>query len=183
MKPFWTTVLLMSIATSFAPSSFSQTPGPPSTEPQLELATIHVYRRDRDLVAFWFLTKTLPVYFGDHGQALRELPKIAGIRNKQYFVMRVPAGNYYFDTYRMSGKLELDLAAGGEYYLRVDRGRDCAGGTACDPYDRDGCEDRNPSIEIVPPAVAIEEMSSLKPIAAKNIKDRKLVSIPKVGDR
>ncbi len=153
---------------------------PPSPAHQVskkDLATVYVYRYDYDPVAFWFLTKTLPVYFGEGASAVQKLRKIAGLRKKRYFVMRLSPGAYTFDTKGMYGKLKLDVAAGKEYYLRFDQGYDCWD----DSEDVTGhrvCEDRNPAIRIEHPLQGQYELSKVKPIKPNNVQDSKLVIIP-----
>ena len=155
----------------------STTAGPVAATPESTFATIHVFRQDREFFAWGFLIRTLPIYFGERVDARGKLPKIAGIRNQRYFVMRIPAGKYLFDTQKMRGKLELEVAAGGEYYLLVDHGLDCPGVSPSVSEDAE-CYNRNPSIEIAQRDEALPVIAILKPIDRKHIKDAKLVSVP-----
>lgn len=148
----------------------------PKSAPQLsekEFGTVYVYRKDYDVVVLWFLTKTLPVYFTEDAGVKQR--KIAGLRKKSYFMLRLPPGDYFFDTTRMRGKLKLEVAAGGEYYLRLDQGQDCPSNDCMGPSD---CEDRNPSVEIMSPERGRQEILKVKPIQPKHVRDRKLVIIP-----
>ena len=129
---------------------------------------------------FWF-KKTRPVYFGERpgpgpGQKTR---KIAALRNKQYFMLRLPPGKYVFDTQSMRGHLEIAVAAGTEHYLRVDQGNDC--GDDDDVVHTDvsnPCEDKNASIESVPPERWSRDSRALKPIKSGDVRDRGLVTVP-----
>src|SRR5215208_6668216 len=113
--------LLMCIGSSVGQEHL---PAPASQLPGQSLATVYVYRLDEGVVVgnlfFWF-RKTRPVYFSERLSAglNRENRKLAALRNKQYFMLRLPPGKYIFDTRLMRGHVELDAAAGGEYYLRL----------------------------------------------------------------
>jgi hypothetical protein len=150
---------------------------PASAAAGQSFATIHIFRQDREYFAWGFLLRTLPIYFGERVGANGKIPKIAGIRNKEYFVMSVPAGKYLFDTQKMKGKLELEVAAGGEYYLAVDHGYDCPG-VSPDPQIDAECDNRNPGIEIVQANEALPEIAKLMPISPKNNKAPKLIVTP-----
>jgi hypothetical protein len=138
-----------------------------------EPATVYVYRFDYDWMIPWIFNKTLPVYFTE-GKGAKQR-KIAGLRRKRYFMLRLPPGSYFFDTRLMRGKLKLEAVAGGEYYLRVDQGTDCPNNGGCDSSD---CTDRNPSVELMPLERAREEMLKVKPLKPNNVQDHKLVIIP-----
>ncbi len=157
-------------------------PAPASQLPEQCLATVYVYRLDEGVVAanlFLWFKKTRPVYFSERLSAglKRKNRKIAALRNKQYFMLRLPPGKYIFDTRLMWGHAELDVAAGGEYYLRLDQGNDC-------PSEYPGmigpptCEDRSASIEGVSPERWAKDMATLRPIKSGDVKDRGLVIIP-----
>ncbi|MBV9960150.1 MAG: hypothetical protein JO360_17120 [Acidobacteria bacterium] len=147
-----------------------------------ELATVYVYRLDEGTVVLKFLSKTLPVYLGEReqdGDVGKKL-KLAGLRNSRYFMLRLRPGKYVFDTRLMWGHLNLEVAAGQEYYLRLDRGNDCP---SVDPDDKylapiSTCEDRNPFVESVTPGRWSEAMKLLKPVTAKEVGERQLVIIP-----
>jgi hypothetical protein len=154
-----------------APVSATQSPDP-------GLATVYVYRLDESAVAsnlfFWF-KKTRPVYFSERlGGVKRKNRTIASLRNKQYFMVRLPPGKYIFDTRATYGNLELDVVAGLNYYLWVDQGSDCP--------DSDSigfqCDSRNASVVIA--TVDRWQMATfqLKPIKSGNVKDRQLVIVP-----
>jgi hypothetical protein len=145
-----------------------------------DLATVYVYRLDEGTVVLGFLSKTLPVYLGERDKAVGQQKKIklAGLKNKRYFMLRLPAGRYVFDTRLMWGHLNLEVAAGGEYYLRLDRGNDCPSEDPDYNYLPSTCVDRNPFVESVSPAQWSEEMTRLKPVTAGDVKERKLVIIP-----
>lgn len=136
-----------------------------------EPATVYVYRFDYDWNVPLF-NRTLPVYFAE-GEGAKQR-KIAGLRKKRYFMLRLPPGSYLFDTQKMRGKLKLLIEAGGEYYLRVDQGMDCP--SSCDVNS--DCSDRFQSIEVMPPERARKEMLKVKPLKPNNVQDRKLVIIP-----
>jgi hypothetical protein len=157
-------------------------PAPASQLPEQGRATVYVYRLDEGVIVanlFLWFRKTRPVYFSERSGAglKRKNRKIAALRNKQYFMLRLPPGKYVFDTRSMRGHLEMDVVAGGEYYLRVDQGNDCP---SEDPnmIGPPTCEDRNASIESVPPERWGRDMPMLKPISSGGVKDRGLVIIP-----
>jgi hypothetical protein len=160
---------------------------PPVPAPQLPgqgLATVYVYRLDEGVVVtnlFLWYRKTRPVYFSEQPSAglKRKNRKIAELRDKQYFMLRLPPGKYIFDTRSMRGHLEMDVVAGGEYYLWVDQGNDCADDEGDIPTAvANPCESRNASIVSVPPERWREAMSKLKPIRSGDVRDRRLVIIP-----
>ncbi len=161
----------------------AQPPALASQSPEQGHATVYVYRLDDGLVVsnvFLWFKKTRPVYFSERlGDGVkRKHRKIAALRNKQYFMLRLPAGKYVFDTRMMWGNFELDVVAGGEYYLWVDQGNYC---TTEDPMMMMGttnCETRSASINSVPPERWGKAMSVLEPIRSGDVKDRKLVIIP-----
>jgi hypothetical protein len=152
-----------------------RTTAPASQLPQQGLATVYVYRLDEDGVVtnffFWF-RKTRPVYFSERpGGLKRKNREIAALRNKQYFMMRLRPGKYIFDTRSMWRHLELEVVAGGEYYLWVDQGCDCG-------YDDSSDENRNAAIVSVSPERWRNAISALKPIKSGDVKDRQVVIIP-----
>lgn len=169
------TLFLLGAGTGRAQATPQSTDPPPSEK---DLATVYVYRYDYGIVfpGFWFLNKTLPVYFGEGAYPRMRLRKIAGLRKKRFFMMRLPPGAYSFDTRRMSGKLKLEVAAGGEYYLRVDQGQDAPDDT--DVLGQRTSEGRTAGLDIMPPEVAREQLRKVEPIKPKNVQDRKLVIIP-----
>lgn len=154
-------------------------PAPASQSSEQGLATVYVYRLDEGIVVLGFLIKTRPVYFSEraHAGSKRKNRKIAGLKNKHYFMLRLPPGKYIFDTRLMWDHLELEVAAGGTYYLRLDKGDDC-------PSEDPGiigpppCVSRSASIERVLPERWGKDMSVLKPIESKDVKERRLVIIP-----
>lgn len=158
-----------------------QTTAPAAQAPQQDYATIYIYRHDYGLVAssvFLFFKKTRAVYFREGpAKPKQKNRKIAALRNKQYFVMHLPAGKYVFDTRMMWGNLELDVVAGREYYLWVDQGHSCP---SEDPMmsGPSMCESRSASISSVPLEQWEKENDELKPIKKGDVKDRKLVIIP-----
>ncbi len=158
--------------------------GPPSgatsqTSHQ-DLTTVYVYRYDEGTVVLGFLIKTRPVYFNDRSGSgpKPENIKIAGLRNKRYFVLRLPPGKYNFDTRLMWGRLELEVAAGSEYYLRLDQGNDCPSEDPAYAYLPPTCEDRTASIHPVSRERWEKDKSVLDPIKSGDVKDRRLVIIP-----
>lgn len=174
------------VLTTFALSIFigtavGQTSSLDAQEEDQNLATIYVYRRDEGVTAgnffFWF-RKTRPVYFREKLDVApaQKNRKIASLRNKQYFVMRLPKGKYIFDT-RLSDNLELDVVSGGEYYLWVDQGNDCP--------EEDGymigppsCASSSAAVVPVSAERWKRDLRVLKPIKRGDVKDRKLVIIP-----
>jgi hypothetical protein len=152
----------------------------PSPASNKDLATVYVYRLDDGIVAFWFLSKTLPVYLGERANTRDEQKKIkiAMLKNKRYFMVRLPPGKYTFDTRLMRGHLDLEIAAGGEYYLRLDRGNDCLDEDSNYTSIPNPCVDANPSVMSVPSERWRAEKLKLKPIKAGDVKERKLVIIP-----
>ena len=175
LAAFLVMLLLLCAAGGHAQDS---APSPATPLPEKNLATVYVYRYDYDIVfpGLWFLTKTLPVYFAEGSYPRIKLRKIAGLRNKRYFVMRLSPGTYSFDTTGMAGKLKLEMVAGNEYYLRLDRGEDC--GDETDIFGNKTCEDRAAAVYLEPPEQARIEMQKVKPIKPNNVQDRKLVIIP-----
>jgi hypothetical protein len=143
---------------------------------------VYVYRLDDGVVVtnffFWF-RKTRPVYFSERlGAGLkRKNREIAALRNKQFFMVRLPPGKYILDTRSMWGHLEIDVVAGGEYYLWVEQGNDCP---SEDPnmIGSSTCDSRNASIVSVSPERWGKDMSVLEPIRSGDVKDRSLVIIP-----
>ena len=154
-------------------------PGPTPEASDKDLATIYVYRYDHDgtFPGFWFLTKTLSVYFGEGSYPRQRLRKIAGLRKRRYFMMRLPPGTYSFDTTDMAGKLKLEAAAGGTYYLRFEQGKNC-GDDSPDVFGNPTCVERRPGVHIEAWEQARKELLKVKPINPKNVQDGKLVIVP-----
>lgn len=146
-------------------------------------ATIFVYRRDVISIwsPLWFLHKNLPVYVGERTKEGKWLPKVkvASLKNKRYFLLRLPAGSYRFDTRGDSGHFGLDVEAGGEYFLRLDRGSDCP---SEDPNyawsDSNKCEGSNPHFEKMQGSDPDASRTKLKPVKPGDVKDRGRVIIP-----
>ena len=152
-------------------------PAPPASDK--DLATVYVYRLDDGIVALWFLSRTLPVYLGERVNTRSEQKKkIAMLKNKRYFMVRLPSGKYTFDTRLMRGHVDLEVAAGGEYYLRLDRGNDCIDEDYNYTSVANPCVDSNPSVMSVPSERWSADKLKLKPIKVGDVKDRKLVIIP-----
>ena len=149
-------------------------PGAASTARGKDLVTVYIYRYDSH--GNLLFNQALPVSYGEgppHGVKLR---KIAGLRKKRYFTMRLPPGTYSFDTTGMSGKLKLEVAAGGEYYLRLDEGDYCVGEN--DTFSDKKCEIKKTAIFVETPEQARGHLSGVKPIEPNDVRDRKLVIIP-----
>lgn len=183
IKNFRSTALLILSLQVCIGTTFSQPPrrAAPAQLHENGLATVYIYRFDEDTVVsnlfFWFI-KARPVYFGDPPSqgAKPSYRKIAALRNKEYFLMRLPARTYIFKTRSMWGRLEIDLAAGFEYHLWVDQGKDCP--TEDPTWGPPSCEDRTASITKVTSDRWLEHKTSLRPIRNKQAKDRSLVLIP-----
>src|SRR5215831_5430823 len=142
--------------------------------PPPELATVYVYRRDEGgVVTSLFLPfkKTRAVYFSERlGGIKRKNRKIAALRNRQYFMMRLPPGKYIFDTAGMWKHLELDVVENGKYYLWVDQGCDCG-------YEDSTEDDRNAEIVSVSAERWGWAIPSLQPIKNGDVKDRRVVIV------
>ena len=147
---------------------------------QTNLATVYVYRLDEGIPGFWFLMKSLPVYLGERINTRNNQKKtrIAMLKNKRYFMVRLTPGKYLVDTRWMWGRLELEVAAGSEHYLRLDRGNDCPSEDSNITSIPDPCEASDPFVMSVPKERWRAERIKLKPIKAGDVKDRKLVIIP-----
>ena len=139
-----------------------------------DLATVYIYRYDSH--GSLFFNQALPVSYGEGSFPGMKLRKIAGLRNKRYFTMRLPPGTYSFDTTGRAGKLKLEVAAGGEYYLRLDEGEFCVGES--DTFSDKKCEIRNTALHVETAGQARGHLSGVKPIKPKDVRDRKLVIIP-----
>ena len=181
VRPF--TLLILSLLICIGSSVGQEHPPAPAPQlPEQSPATVYVYRLDEGVVVanlFLWFRKTRPVYFSERltGGFKRKNRKIAALRNKQYFMLRLPPGKYIFDTRLMWGHAELDVAAGGEYYLRLDQGNDC-GSEEPGRIGPPTCEDRSASIERVSPERWAKDMTMLRPIKRGDVKDRGLVIIP-----
>ncbi len=173
--------LLIVSLLSCAVSAVAQRGEPTPQRPEPNLATVYVYRLDEDTIVanfFLWLKKTRPVYFGERAGGLkRENRRIASLRNKEYFMMRLPPGTYVFDTRLMHGHLELNVVAGSAYYLWVDQGNDC-GDNGDTTFGLPTCADRSASVEVVSPARWAADSPRLKPVERGDVKDRRLVIIP-----
>ncbi len=179
---FFTLTILFLLMCSGKCLGQEQPLAPASQLPEQGHATVYVYRLDHGLVVsnvFLWFKKTRPVYFSERSdnEPKRKNRKIAALRNKQFFMMRLPAGKYVFDTRMMWGHLELEVVAGGEYYLWVDQGYNCP---TEDPsmMGTTNCEGRSASVSSVPPEQWEKDKSVLQPIRSGDVKDRKLVIIP-----
>lgn len=178
------TLSIMSLLICTVVGTAQEQPSAPSSQlSEQSLATVYVYRLDEGVVVanlfFWF-RKTRPVYFREHlsDEPNQKNKKIAALKNKHYFILRLPPGKYIFDTRLMWGNLKLEVAAGGEYHLRLDQGNDCPDEDSDYTTIQSPCQSKNASIERVSPEQWRKDMSVLKPIKSGEVKDRRLIIIP-----
>ena len=178
------TLSIMSLLICTGVGTAQEQPSAPSGQlSEQGLATVYVYRLDEGVVAanlFLWFKKTRPVYFREHlsDGPKQKNKKIAALKNKHYFILRLPPGKYIFDTRLMWGNLKLEVAAGGEYHLRLDQGNDCPSEDPDYWFVQSTCESRSAAIERVSPERWRADMSALKPIKRGEVKDKRLVLIP-----
>jgi hypothetical protein len=177
-KGFW--VVLLVLVTLFLPfgghaqakPAFATTPAPAGS------ARIYVYRWDYDSFIYALVfNRTLSVKFAEAAGAPKELPTIAGLRKKRYFFMDVAPGKYVFDTRGMTGKLEIEVAAGETRFLRLDQGKECPSEDTTSGLPP-SCEDRPASVNLMFTDVARTEMLGVKPIKKGDVSARNLVMVP-----
>lgn len=180
MTNFRRTILFTALLLLHAVRISAQEPQPKAAAPEAtenNFAAVYVYRIDSGSVVFWFLTRTMAIKFGTRVNSEPQRREIAGLKNKRYFILRLPPGKYNFKTEQMYGSLDLEVAANTEYYLRADQGFDCPS----EPPNHIGvpsCVSETPSIYVVPPDKGRAEIVKTKPIKLKNVKDKKLVVVP-----
>ena len=176
-------LLIVSLLICIGVVTAQQQPSAPGSQSSKQgLATVYVYRRDEGVIAanfFLWFKKTRPVYFREYlsDGSKQKNKKIASLKNKHYFILRLSPGRYIFDT-QMAGNFKLEVAAGAEYHLRLDQGNDCPEEDSGYSPLPSGCQSTNASIVRVSPERWMQEMSVLKPIKSGDVKDRKLVIIP-----
>ena len=172
-------VTLLLLCAGIARAQVTLPSSAPAT-PDKNLATVYVYRLDEGIPGFWFLMKRLPVYLGErlNTRDNQKKTKIAMLKNKHYFMVRLTPGKYVVDTKWMWRRLELEVSAGGEYYLRLDRGNDCPDEHFNITSIPDPCEASDPFVTSVAPERWRAEKLQLRPIKAGDVKARKLVIIP-----
>lgn len=143
-------------------------------------ATVYLYRKDYDFFIYSFVfSRTMSVRFAvaDADEAPNELPKIAGLRNKRFMILKLDPGRYWLDTREMNGKLEVELAAGDEKFIRLDQGYSCP--TEDNTFGSSSCESRPAGMFVMWSRDARNEMAKMKPISKGDVDDPKLVTIPK----
>jgi len=143
-------------------------------------ATVYLYRKDYDPFIYSFVfSRTMSVRFAvaDSEEAPKELPKIAGLRKNRFMILKLDPGRYWLDTREMNGKLEVELAAGDEKFIRLDQGYSCPSDD--NTFGISSCESRPAGMFVMWSRDARKEMAKMKPISKGDVDDLKLVTIPK----